>query len=349
MYKTQLSALILLSQPLQTDNEFLQNAARDVFQEIIASSEKMPYPIEDAANTPVLQIWDASLPGNEYYNLTQRFLRESKQFLLTMGVSAIVEYDDIIPIDTFLGKLEPSSKASFKYKTIGIDFAAKLSNIILAANLARPGSLGVSQVLILQDGEAVRELSEASSHKMSAYGLASMQEYVQNNGWPEIFTIQFLDVWNWLIKRQIIVQGFSDNSADRALTAISYLFEYHRGFTPIYLFWAVLGIEALYVRDKENIQKQVLEKSRVFLGEKRLNKKKVKTMYEFRSLFIHGKMNFPHRAYDYSPEFLKYFNGLNESRDLAIAILIATIQSLIIRGWKGLDYPEQEIIITDEP
>ena len=106
------------------------------------------------------------------------------------------------------------------------------------------------------------------------------------------------------------------------------------------LFWALMGIEALYVKGNVGLMQQVREKSQAFLDPQEAFKKRISQMYHFRSRFIHGDLGFPGYPliFDGDERVQRHYEQLGKSISLAVAILVATIQELIQRGWSGLDF-----------
>jgi hypothetical protein len=104
--------------------------------------------------------------------------------------------------------------------------------------------------------------------------------------------------------------------------------------------WALLGIEAVYVVGEEGITQQIHEKTQIYLGEKSNFKKSIKSMYNFRSKFIHGELEIPSyfRHHHSSNEHEKYDKEITEATQLAVGILTATLQKLIIQDKKTLTF-----------
>ncbi|QOY36478.1 hypothetical protein AWH56_001945 [Anaerobacillus isosaccharinicus] len=80
------------------------------------------------------------------------------------------------------------------------------------------------------------------------------------------------------------------NSTGRALSSFSFLLG--KDYTNI-LFRSVMGIEALYAKGTSSLQEQVREKSQLILGKQEAFKKVYTNMYNFRSRYIHGDLDFP--------------------------------------------------------
>ena len=106
------------------------------------------------------------------------------------------------------------------------------------------------------------------------------------------------------------------------------------------MLWSLVGIEALYTKGEAGLAEQVKHKSQAFLGRQDAYKKEIAKMYDFRSRFVHGDLDFPGYLTPYESEGAerRYQEGLKASNDLATAVLVASIQELIRRDCKGLDF-----------
>jgi hypothetical protein len=214
------------------------------------------------------------------------------------------------------------------------EFIKGIYDLIVVANIARVGSLEIDRgVIVGRDGQL-----SARTNAMSAYSLREASNFAASIGWPTLQRLDFAKVWNWAMKQEGFLKRFGGGPTGRAINAFTYSFEAIRT-DPRKLFWALVGIEALYVKGP-SVMEQVREKVWLFLGAQDSHKKKISQLYNFRSRFVHGDLDFPgmyflHRA---TPSFDEYTDELHESVSLAEAILVATIQELVQRDWKGLSF-----------
>lgn len=203
----------------------------------------------------------------------------------------------------------------------------------MIANLAQPGSLELGDSCIFQD-----QHKDSNLRGMSAFNLRMARRYAKRLGWPQFQSVALDQAWGWALNQEGFLVGFGDGPTGRALNAFSHLLE--ETDSPLGLFWAIVGIEALYVRGKEALMEQVREKSQILLGEQIAFKKKISQMYSFRSAFVHGGLNFPgfYLPNDGPPEAEKHESDLMESTNMAISVLTATLQELTTKNWKGMQF-----------
>lgn len=212
-------------------------------------------------------------------------------------------------------------------------FRKRIYDLLMIANLARIGSLEIHDSWLMQDGKKEKK---AFALNVSEFRFAL--ELAEKIGWPKLKSLRIARAWKWALQKAGFISGFSDDATSRALNAFTHLFKLNDG--PVTLFWAIMGIEALYVKGREPKMEQVRERTQVLLGEQMSFKKKISEMYNFRSSFIHGDLNFPgrHIFQDGLPQVESHDTLLNDSSSLAIAVLSATLQVLIARNWEGLKF-----------
>lgn len=129
------------------------------------------------------------------------------------------------------------------------------------------------------------------------------------------------------------------NAIERALSAFTYIYDC---YSYEDLFYSMIGIESIYTKNKEGILQQIKDKSKAIFGEPKDYMKRLKYMYNIRSKFIHGELNFPPR-YDKNDDSTEeiftfkdkqYFNSLN----MAQVLLIASIQQFVLRDTDEIEF-----------
>ncbi|WP_162427666.1 HEPN domain-containing protein [Pontibacter pudoricolor] len=151
-------------------------------------------------------------------------------------------------------------------------------------------------------------------------------EHALKVGWPKITTLELSKTLAWFKDNSLHTDGCSKNKLHRAINAFSYQFSaLHEHDTSI-LFWTVLGIEALLAEGNTNIMNQIKIKSSIILGQPLDYKKKLDKLYNYRSRFVHGEINFPPKfSDDYDNFEIEYWDYLH----FATSILISLIRYLI--------------------
>jgi hypothetical protein len=215
------------------------------------------------------------------------------------------------------------------------DFSGVLTEILLAANIARPASIDFSASYLFIDGKFIENGRGGPSDLRPAVDDAA------NRGWPNFEQVKIQTVMRWLEK----VPGFrarqTESPLGRALAAASYLFWPSWGQTDhLALVWALLGLEALYTRGNLGLQEQLASKTTAYLGNRTSHKKDLSNMYNFRSRFIHGDLDFPY-AYneaDGSPEYERFDTDRSASEKVAVALLFSTLQRMCLENRFDLSF-----------
>ncbi|MBU0906421.1 MAG: hypothetical protein KKF57_14600 [Firmicutes bacterium] len=210
--------------------------------------------------------------------------------------------------------------------------------MVFACNLSNFGSLTVDEYVIFQDSSVYEIGGKKLDYKIFFEAKRSSMEWQ----YPTLYEIGIQDVWDWLIKRKDFLYGFSQTAVTRALINLG---EISFSDPNMKLFRAVMGIEGLYTKGKSNLLEQVREKTQILLGKQEQYKKLYSNMYDFRSKFIHGELNFPATVnIDFSKNVESHSEDLKKATYFAILLLGASIQQLIIRDWHGIQF---EYVVSD--
>ncbi len=155
-------------------------------------------------------------------------------------------------------------------------------------------------------------------------------EYSMEKKWPNFESLEIQETWNWYLRKvnPIRIDELSSSPLSRAFNAFSYLYDESDDITK--LFWTMVGLEAIYVEGIDGISRQIREKGQLFLGEIEEFKKRLSRMYDFRSGFVHGSINFPSFFHidNEMDSFLKYCEDSFEVLLTAESMLITTLQKM---------------------
>ena len=104
------------------------------------------------------------------------------------------------------------------------------------------------------------------------------------------------------------------------------------------------SLEAIYCRDRDGLQRQLIAGSEALLGPRLENTKLFKDMYNYRSRWLHGDVDFPLFRREL-PEPLgersegsDYILEMQSTTAVAVALLLATLQEFIERDWHDLEF-----------
>ncbi len=251
----------------------------------------------------------------------------SAAYLHSKGYHALPEHDISLP-DVALDLAQS-------------EFAQRMCDMIGLANLAWPGSLELEAVLVWNRSYWYQPVNVA----VDAYLLRQAVLLSRKRHWPAIEHLDFDVVWTWAQQHSGFLYGFSDSSTSRALNALMHVLSKRMRDEIVELVWAMVGVEALFSRGRDSVMEQLREACKLVLGSG-APRRLFNSAYEFRSAFMHGRENFagPHVLYDGSPEFEQFDDSLYETTQFLVAILVAAVQQLALRGWAGYDF---ELIVKD--
>ncbi len=249
------------------------------------------------------------------------------------------------PLVEEVGSLNPDLSGddalSLLVLSLGTIFEEKLYDLALVANLARPGSVELFEGHVLIEDHKIH-----ATKRFSSWNLREATRLAEKLGWPKLDDLSVSEVWQWSEPVEGLSAGYSTSPVGRALNALSHLTS-PGSSQPFSLFWALMGLEALYIRGSGGVMEQLREKIHTLLGTPVTHKKRFTRMYDLRSRIIHGQLDFS-SAYSEieGPEDDRFHKDLGEATDLATALLLATLQQLVKRDWWGLRF---SYVVDDSP
>ncbi|HWJ29375.1 MAG TPA: hypothetical protein VNS32_22740 [Flavisolibacter sp.] len=213
-----------------------------------------------------------------------------------------------------------------------------IQHLIICLNLVKPAVFDSRDGILIKT-DTLPEKTDVEKEKIPM--LCSCLDLALDLGdtykWPPIREFEVSFVKDILENNWSAFEGVSGNRLQRAINAFSYIFHDNlHDNSYIDLFYSLIGIEALFVDGKDNVQRQVDAKSQLLLGERSIFKKKFNELYDFRSRYIHGQLNFTSKYYvgEENSQLHKEKNFDNSC--LGVLILLSSIQ-------KHLEFGKSEI------
>ena len=346
MNETKLEAFLAIPMPtieyIERDDKsrVVLYAALD---DLCACSGKLDFPFGNKSIYPKMKLLDKS----SRRELRKRRVLHTKKLksceLLVISANVpLSHYGDILDFQRNDVDAQDCARALARS-----DFCKRISDLLVMANVGRIGSVELVRGDVVQDDE--RQISGIP--EMDGYALQRAAKIAEVTGWPQLRMMNTNVVWGWAAKRVSMFDGFDGTAMGRAICALSRIFEHKTTDHPMQLLWALVGLEALYVRGKSELLQQVRDKSQTLLGQQAAFKKRITSMYDFRSRFVHGDLDFPGLLLvgDSRDEVSRYDNDLYDAVSIATAVLVATIQEIIHRGWSGVkfDYKVEDTTSAD--
>lgn len=221
-----------------------------------------------------------------------------------------------------------------------------LHQLFLIMNLSVPGSCDFYSVII-RPFEAEHDTSSREVRlKLSGGVIESSTQLIDKMNWPEIHTIPVRNVMQWLEKIGFSRSSFAHSNTERAIFGLLYSCM-HEKLDPTTLIWLAQAMEALFNTPQVGIANTLKERAFLVLGEPHENLNKVKkdinAFYNYRSRYVHGEIFLPNpiaislvddEALD------KFYYELYQHLDLAMILIVASLQKLIVEDSSGFDFSE---------
>ncbi len=206
-------------------------------------------------------------------------------------------------------------------------FRKRILDLIISFNLSFCGGINIVEGRLFRNGKLV------NNYNVIYNDLEFGKQLSIKVGWPTLTNLPLNQTFNWLMNFKNDMDNISNSRIGRAVNAFTYLF--HDSF--LYeddlsdLLWSLVGLESIYTDGNTDLQNQLDYKSQLLLGERKEFKKVVKNMYEYRSKYVHGKLNFASRfsGKDTTDFIEKFSPELSEASNTAISTFTATLQHFV--------------------
>ncbi len=232
--------------------------------------------------------------------------------------------------------------AEKKYHYYSLEYFVEgfVKQLLVYSNLAKPGAFDTREGKIRITEFLDTEKIQISDFTMLANSIPYSLELCEKYKWPPLKELPLNSTLTWLYHHSFALENLSKSRIQRALNAFSYLF--HESFKdndPGDLFFSLIGIEAIYAQNSNNIQDQVNQKSQLLLGKRNEFKKIFNELYDYRSRYIHGQLNFTNKFFfDDEESAIEQILKTYEKSAFAIAILTSTIQKHIEENKEEFEY-----------
>lgn len=258
-------------------------------------------------------------------------IKEKKSGIIDWGILKVsFDFDSEIDVKCTIHKGKEVYQQKMNIDQIVQFFADDLEkylyDLFLITNISYPGCLCLSKgKILLNHKKLVKKIKRLYSPFAEIFINTATNRY---NG-PILQIIPLQKSWDWFLQRTNFFEGISQHAVDRALNALSFTIN---GNNHEELLYTLIGLEALYNNNDVNIKtimQQIYLKTRMLLGGDLDYKKSLRFMYDVRSSFIHGNLNFCSKQNTdcYYEEFdEKYYKALT----ISLSVLIASIQKLIL-------------------
>lgn len=205
-------------------------------------------------------------------------------------------------------------------------------------NLSGPGCCNFSKTSISDtDGNVLIDEMDLSSHFFEH----SWDIYLEEH-WPVIKYIPLEISWTWYQSLNIGTKQLAETSTEIVLFALLSISK-NSNFEATNVIWLAHALEALYGNPKKNIKQLLIARICIVLNPENHNiESKITKFYRYRSNFVHGKFGaknpINNSLFDIKNKLLDYDMKLNNETDFSIAIVLSTLQQMILKNWVNLDF-----------
>lgn len=322
--------------------------------ELISLSKKIEFAILDYKFYPTIEQIDNNYSSNQLTSNNIFIPRiEGTYFALKFKI----EIDKQIHIKE-ASKLKDYNKEStstnfdyHKHTTfIFFDyFIREIDNLLIICNLAHPGSLYTLTGLGYFNNNPTICNFQTRNHHLEHI------QFSKNTSWPKLDNIDIIKCWAWYTNNRGIFTGEQNSNLCRAASAYSLtLGEQCRLNEHITLLWSMIGIESLFkssnTANLQSIRSQLKLNIGSMLGTYSLSSKIINSMYEIRSNFLHGGLNFPglgHVAHENS-RLEKNRREIKETISASICILTSALQYIIKHELCDIHF-NYKVTISEKP
>jgi hypothetical protein len=331
---TEIDAFVAIPMPdyeifLEEGDTSIRERLYSALDELTVASQTIPFTWGRSTYYPSFTI-ERSKIKKEKASVSRMFSTKELRAHEILTINAKIPYD--LREELSFGEYSRISALLCVSRT---EFVKQLTDLLVLLNLTSLGSVGVTRGMIRQD-RRVEKYSGVSP--MAPFAIQSAVHRAGTTEWPIFAPITIGDAWKWAKIDGDMLEGWSNSALARALSAFSRVLERRTEDEPMQLLWALIGLEAVFVTGKTELLQQVREKSQTLLGPQVSFKKQICRMYDFRSRFVHGDLDFPSLSNIDDASAEKFDCGLREATDVAIAILVATLLEAIRRNCRGFAF-----------
>ncbi|PLK49096.1 hypothetical protein C0V76_07795 [Uliginosibacterium sp. TH139] len=224
--------------------------------------------------------------------------------------------------------------------------------LFLVANLATPGSFNLYRSFIRDtERDPTKDSLAQTDLELSEYVFENAWHEAQTYPWLKVGFLPFDQVAAWLESLNIKNKNVATTDLDRALFSLLYLGR-ASFMDPTAAMWIAAALEALFDTPSGSSFSFLCARISALFSLKDPEaidmKRRLRAFFDLRNAFAHGGARIHHILADDRDKAVEGDIGrLLEVTGFASAVLIAAIQELIRRDWKGMSFCEQIVPLTE--
>lgn len=208
---------------------------------------------------------------------------------------------------------------------VGTDLQKFAGDFVLASAIAVPGALHPVEIHCIVEGNPLHH------QRLNPSMVDAARAEFSKTGWPTFAHLPLSEAISWLRRIPGFEEGVPSGDLGRGVAALSRLLGYEVEAAGSELMWAMIGLEALYLRGREGLTEQLREKVETLLGAPDVDRKRFQRLYAYRSQFVHGGLDVPlaYTPYDAVEAFMHSELKTFHSALTGTALLVATLQRML--------------------
>lgn len=217
-------------------------------------------------------------------------------------------------------------------------------DVFLIMNISSPGCCSFHSARMRSRSDSKRSHYTDSSFALSDYSfdLATLDGYAGK--WPRPRTLPVSHVIDWYRRTRVDTSQVPNNRMEKVPFALMHLAREEVSVnTVVWLFYA---LETFFdTRPGDNFR-ALVNRIGLWLSpndhQRGLLKRNLRELYELRSSFVHGGRDVIHPLHNEAADqrVEKQYQELMETTEFGFAVLLASVQEAVLRGWTALTFTE---------
>lgn len=165
-----------------------------------------------------------------------------------------------------------------------------------------------------------------------------------NNEWPKIRTLSLAQTIRWFDSVRAGVDQLPQSPMEKALFALLHISKLD--ITPMIVIWLFYAFESLLqTKAGENfasLVQRIISLLELDQGQSKTLRGKFRSLYNIRSAIVHGGFEVIHPMHDerLDKRVDENYERINDATGYGLTVLIAAVQSTILRDWKYPNFME---------
>lgn len=233
-----------------------------------------------------------------------------------------------------------------KYRDGSHELHQLLVDLYLIANLATPGSFNLHRSFIRNTQlDPAKDFLAQTELDLSEYVFETAWHEGRTHPWLKVGFISFVDVESWFRSLNLVGKSVATTDTERAIFSLLQLGRVSF-MDQTAVMWIASALEALFDTPSGSSFSFLCKRAGALLmlteSEGTQLRRLLREFFDLRNAFVHGGGRIHHiLADDRDKSVEDDISNLLGATNFASAVLVAAIQELVRRNWKGIAFHEQ--------